>query len=120
MDIYRAELVELSKAPHNWGKIEKPDAKAVAVNPFCGDTIRMTLRVKNGVIKDAKFDGTGCVISKVSASQLTDYIIGKKISAVKNIDLAEVLKIVKMSVGIGRLKCAALCLQAIQEALKNL
>ncbi len=66
--------------PQNVGEIEKPDGFGSINNPICGDTTKLFLKIKDGVIEDAKFLSFGCAVTIASASVFTQQIKGKAIS----------------------------------------
>ncbi len=66
--------------PHNVGELENPEGMGAINNPVCGDTTKLYLRIKNGLIEDAKFLSFGCAVTIASASVLTEKIKGKEIS----------------------------------------
>jgi nitrogen fixation NifU-like protein len=113
-DIYRQNILDHYQNPRNWGTIENPDASAEDSNPLCGDRIRMDLKIKDGRIDDVKFSGTGCSISRASASMLTDEVIGKTLEEVKAIHRDDVLELLGIELGPVRLKCALLALKTLK------
>jgi nitrogen fixation NifU-like protein len=83
----RGERMELSektiehfKNPRNVGEIETPEGFGTVANPVCGDLTKLYLRVRGGVVEDAKFLSFGCAVTIASASVLTEKIKGKEIS----------------------------------------
>jgi nitrogen fixation NifU-like protein len=78
------ELNEKIKAhfrnPQNVGEIENPEGMGAINNPVCGDTTKLYLRIKDGVVEDAKFLSFGCAVTIASASVFTEKIKGKEIS----------------------------------------
>jgi nitrogen fixation NifU-like protein len=83
----RAEVLELNEKikehfrnPLNVGEMENPEGIGAIDNPICGDTTKLYLRIKNGVVEDAKFLSFGCAVTIASASVFTEKIKGKKIS----------------------------------------
>jgi nitrogen fixation NifU-like protein len=76
-DLYQEVILDHNRRPRNWGAIEKPDRAADGYNPLCGDKLRLTLRMDGDRIADLKFEGSGCAISKASASLMTDLVKGK-------------------------------------------
>lgn len=77
-DLYQEVILDHNRRPRNFRAID--DArKAEGYNPLCGDRLTVYLRVKDGRIEDASFQGSGCAISKASASLMTDSVIGKTI-----------------------------------------
>ncbi len=76
-DLYQEVILDHNRRPRNWGAIESPDRKADGYNPLCGDKLKLTLRMDGDRIADVKFEGSGCAISKASASLMTDLVKGK-------------------------------------------
>jgi nitrogen fixation NifU-like protein len=112
--------MEHYRAPHNAGKLKKPTAIFAMNNTLCGDKINVTLQIKDGVLKDFKFESNGCAISIASASMLSDAIIGKSVKDILKMDVNDVFEILKMKVGFNRIKCMMLPLNAVQGAINNL
>lgn len=114
--IYREHLIELYKSPNNYGTLEdKATHKSTEHNMNCGDEISIELIVKNGVVEDAKFNGSGCVISIVSSSMLTDKIKGMKLEDVKSLNREDIFDLLKVKLSPARIKCALLPLEALRK-----
>ena len=117
-DMYKEHILELYKSPSNFGILENATGEATEYNTTCGDEITVQLVVKNGIVKDVKFNGSGCVISLVSASLLTDKIKGMKTEEIRNLNKEDILKLLKIKVNPARIKCTLLALEATKRALK--
>ncbi len=117
-DIYREHILELYKNPSNFGALKNPTHEKTAHNSICGDEITVQLLVKDNIIQDIKFSGSGCVISMVAASILTDKIKGMNTKDIRKITGEDFLKTLKMKLNPARIKCALLALEAVKEALK--
>lgn len=78
-DLYQEILLEHSKRSEKSGKPSHVTCDARGYNPMCGDNIHVFLDVKEGRIHDVGFEGSGCVISKASASMMADAVRGKTI-----------------------------------------
>ena len=76
-ELYQEVIVDHSKNPRNFRKLEEADRTAVGHNPLCGDKLAVYLDVENGIVKDATFQGAGCAISTASASMMTEAVKGK-------------------------------------------
>jgi nitrogen fixation NifU-like protein len=74
------KLIEHFQNPRNVGIIEFPEGIATTTNPVCGDVTEIYLRIKDGVIEDAKFKSLGCAVTIASASVFTERIKGMEIS----------------------------------------
>jgi len=75
-DLYQEVILDHNKRPRNFRVIDNGQ-KAEGYNPLCGDRVTVYLQVKDGRIEDASFQGSGCAISKASASLMTDSVKGK-------------------------------------------
>ncbi len=117
MDIYTEELMDSYEHPHNRGKLEDANAEFRSHNPVCGDDITIYLSIEDGIIKDVKFDGDGCLISIASASMLTDAIKGKTMETVGKMGPEEIKKMIGIELGPVRLNCATLSLKALKGAV---
>ena len=84
-DLYQQVILDHSKSPRNFRKLETANRTAQGHNPLCGDNVTMYLQMEGEVIKDISFQGSGCAISKASASILTDSLKGKTKTEVKEL-----------------------------------
>jgi nitrogen fixation protein NifU and related proteins len=135
-DLYQEVILEHSKAPRNYRPLDTANRKAEGFNPLCGDHFTVYLDVQNDAIRDIAFQGSGCAISKASASMMTQSLKGKSIADAEKL-FAEFHKLVtgevkkngeakdlgKLSVFSGvseypaRVKCATLAWHALHAAL---
>ena len=76
------KIKEHFRNPQNVGEIENPEGMGAINNPVCGDTTKLYLRIKDGVVEDAKFLSFGCAVTIASASVFTEKIKGKEISKI--------------------------------------
>jgi nitrogen fixation NifU-like protein len=76
-DLYQEVILDHNRRPRNFRVIEGATRRAEGHNPLCGDRLSLYLRIEDDVIKDASFQGSGCAISKASASMMTDSVKGK-------------------------------------------
>ena len=79
-DLYQEVILDHNRRPHNFRVIEDGQ-RAEGFNPLCGDRVTVYLRVKDGRIEDVSFKGSGCAISKASASLMTDALKGQSVEA---------------------------------------
>jgi nitrogen fixation protein NifU and related proteins len=79
-DLYQEVILDHNRRPHNFRVIESPSAKQEGFNPLCGDRLTLYLTLEGDVIKDVAFQGSGCAISKASASLMTDALKGKSVN----------------------------------------
>ena len=119
-DMYRKQILELARDPHNYGKMESPITHEFKQENFlCGDGINVQLNVENGIIQDIKFQGQGCALCTASASLITDKVKSMETKDVENIGKEDVLEILNIPVTPGRMDCAIMTLEAIKNALKK-
>jgi len=142
-ELYQEVILEHSKTPRNFRELKPANRKAEGYNPLCGDHFTVYLEVedsngKEGRIRDIAFQGSGCAISKASASMMTQSVKGKsRAEAEKLFDTFHKLvtgqlpangnqaELGKLSVFGGvsefpvRVKCATLAWHTLRAALEN-
>ncbi len=77
-ELYQEMILEHYKNPRNYGEMPDADRNAEGFNPLCGDHICLHLKLRDGKVADAKFEGQGCAICTASASLMTQNIMGKE------------------------------------------
>jgi nitrogen fixation NifU-like protein len=137
-DLYKQVILDHNKSPRNFGVLQQYSHHAEGHNPLCGDQVNITLVLNGDVIEDLKFSGTGCAISKASASIMTTLVKGKIVEEAKKLfdefheiitkdpdaelDMDDVGKLVVFS-GVreypSRIKCASLPWHTLLNALEN-
>ncbi|OCX59951.1 SUF system NifU family Fe-S cluster assembly protein [Lysinibacillus sp. AR18-8] len=133
--LYRSVIMDHYKNPRNKGSLDENAVTIDMNNPTCGDRIHLTLKVTDGVVEDAKFDGEGCSISMSSASMMTQIIKGKKVEEAIELsdifskmmmgeeysdkyDLEDVEALQGVSQFPARIKCATLAWKAMEKGVK--
>lgn len=120
MDIYRENILEHYKHPHNFGHIHSPSASYTLYNSACGDKITMEITIDaNGLVSEVKFSGEGCAISQASASMLTDLIIGKSKDEIMKCTSEDIFSLLQTELTASRVKCALLPLEVLQKAVQS-
>lgn len=84
-ELYQSVILDHNRKPRNFGPLEEADRSADGYNPLCGDKIRVHLALDDDVVREVRFEGSGCAISKASASLMTE--------AVKNRSLPDALEL---------------------------
>ena len=84
-ELYQQVILDHYKNPRNYGTLEPHNHEAEGFNPLCGDHYNIRLEVEDGIIKKIMFDGTGCAISKASASVMTTLLEGKTLEEARKI-----------------------------------
>lgn len=121
-DFYREEILEHYTHPHHYGVLDHADITHEESNPLCGDRVRFDIRLDGDgqTIKDVRFSGVGCAISKASASMLSDLIIGRTLDEIKSLSKEDVLDELGIELGPVRLKCALLPLKVVKAGAYGL
>ncbi|WP_417899072.1 Fe-S cluster assembly sulfur transfer protein SufU [Bacillus haimaensis] len=135
--LYRQVIMDHYKNPRNKGKLEEDGITIEMNNPTCGDRIHLTLKVEDGKVADAKFDGEGCSISMASASMMTqavkglevekalalsqifyDMMLGKEYDG-EDLDLGDIEALQGVAKFPARIKCATLAWKAMEKGVKS-
>jgi nitrogen fixation protein NifU and related proteins len=133
--LYRQVIMDHYKNPRNNGVLE--DSVTVNLNnPTCGDRIQLTMKVEDGIVQEAKFEGEGCSISMSSASMMTQAVKGKKIEEAlqlskifsdmmlgkeydDSVDLGDIEALQGVCKFPARIKCATLAWKALEKGLNE-
>jgi nitrogen fixation NifU-like protein len=134
-DLYQEVVLDHGKRPRNFGPLEGATHHAEGLNPLCGDHFTVHAKVDGGVVREARFEGSGCAISKASASVMTGIVKGKTAEEIERIferfhklvtegpaeGSAEELGKLAVFGGVHeyptRVKCASLAWHALRAAL---
>lgn len=84
-ELYQEILLEHNSKPRNFRKLDQANHTADGFNPLCGDRISLYLQVEDGIITDVGFQGTGCAISRASASMMTQSIKGQNLETAQQV-----------------------------------
>lgn len=113
-DLAREVILDHFKEPRNFGAIEDADISYEDNNPFCGDEIRIDIKLSDGMIEEIKFSGRGCSISMAAASMLTEEVIGERLETIKEFGKEEMLELLGIRLGPVRVKCGLLALKVLK------
>ena len=134
-DLYQEVILDHGKRPRNFGPLEGATASAEGLNPLCGDHLVLQVKVADGRVQEARFTGTGCAISRASASVMTGLVKGKSAREIDAMFEAfhrlvtegprpgEEESMGKLAIFAGvhefpaRVKCASLAWHALRQAL---
>jgi nitrogen fixation protein NifU and related proteins len=137
-ELYQQVILDHNKSPRNFKRIDNANKFAEGFNPLCGDKINIYLIVENDIVKDISFQGSGCAISKASASLMSSIVKGKTVKEAgelfnkfhslitgkldDNFDLEELGKLAVFA-GVRefpvRVKCASLAWHTMMSAIKE-
>lgn len=133
-ELYQQVIIDHSKKPRNFQKVEGANRTAEGHNPLCGDYITLYLQVQGDVIQKVGFEGSGCAISKASASMMTDSVKGKTRAEAESLfekfhhlvigeggldDLGKLAAFSGVSEFPVRVKCATLAWHTLRAALEG-
>jgi nitrogen fixation NifU-like protein len=136
-DLYQEVILDHGRRPRNFHRVEGANREAEGLNPLCGDHYKLTLRVDGDRILDAGFEGTGCAISKASASLMTSAVKGKTVGEAEALfsrfhrmvtegpqssppeELGKLAALSGVSEFPTRVKCASLAWHALRSALAD-
>ena len=76
-ELYQQVILDHNKKPRNFRKLDNANHTAEGYNPLCGDQLTIYLDLEDGLVKEVGFEGSGCAISKASASMMTQAVKGK-------------------------------------------
>jgi nitrogen fixation NifU-like protein len=135
-DLYQEVILDHHKRPRNFGPLPEASRHADGFNPLCGDRLTVHLDVADGVIRDVRFEGAGCAISRASASLMTDAVKGRPVEEAERlfdefrrmvtagVDEAVEESLGKLTVFCGvrefpsRVKCASLAWHTLHAAIE--
>ena len=136
-DLYQEVILDHNRQPRNFGALPGANRRAEGFNPLCGDRVTVEVEMQDGVVQDIRFQGSGCAISKASASMMTESMKGRTRVEAEALfqefhrlltgdaaapDPAALGKLVVFS-GVRefpvRVKCATLAWHTLRSALEN-
>ena len=130
--LYRSVIMDHYKNPRNKGVLDNGSMTVDMNNPTCGDRIRLTFDIEDGIIQEAKFEGEGCSISMSSASMMTEAVKGHSLGEAMQMsqeftkmmlgedyniteDMGDVEALQGVSQFPARIKCATLAWKALEK-----
>jgi len=135
-ELYQEVILDHNKQPRNCYVMDCANRSADGHNPLCGDTVKVYLRIEDGIIEEISFQGAGCAICTASTSLMTESVTGKTVEEAKNLfdefhnmltGVAEEqgLELGKLQVFEGvreypvRVKCATLAWHTLNAAMED-
>lgn len=118
-ELYRENILDHYKNPHNRGVLSSFNYAHQEVNPLCGDQLTVYLQVEHNRIAAASFEGSGCAISQAAASLFTDLIKNKRLAEIQHYGPWTIFDLLGVRISYTRSKCALLCLKTVQTMVKE-
>lgn len=137
-ELYQEVILDHTRQPRNKGALAQTSHQAEGFNPLCGDKVNLFLSIKEGVIEDICFDGSGCAISTASVSMLTEHLKGRPVAEVAPLfkkfhdvvtgekeldedgpDLGKLVIFQGVRDYVSRVKCATLCWHTLLAAIEG-
>ena len=117
-DDYTDKVMEHYEHPRNVGMVDDANGAGVVGNPACGDVMKLTIRVEDGIIKDAKFKTFGCGAAIATSSMVTEMVIGKTLDEALDISNKSVMEALG---GLPKVKrhCSVLAEDALRAAIED-
>jgi nitrogen fixation NifU-like protein len=117
-DLYQDRILDHYEQPFHRGPCRGATHWHEATNPFCGDRIRIELRVNDqDLVEELFFQGEGCCVSQAAASMLVEHFQGKTLDAARSFDPTQMLSLFGAPLTITRKKCCLLPWQVLQAAI---
>ncbi len=116
--MYNEKVLKTFANPRNVGVIENPDGEGTVGNATCGDIMRITLRIKDDIIEDAKFQTFGCTAAIVTSSTATEMIKGKSIEEALKLTNSQVIEELE-GLPPQKIHCSVLAEEAIKKAIDD-
>lgn len=112
---YKEEILDIYSEKPNFGILSGRTHSFNIKNDICDDEINLELKIEDGIIRDAKYTGHGCVISIVSAELLTEKIKGMKLEDAKKLTKVDLDKLFGIEIIPLKIKCELLVLDCLRQ-----
>jgi len=116
--MYNQKVMEAFANPQNVGVIENPSGEGTVGNASCGDIMKITLKIENDVIVDAKFQTFGCAAAIATSSTATQMIIGMTVDEALQVTNAKVVEELE-GLPPQKMHCSVLAEEAIKKAIED-
>jgi len=134
--IYKQVIIDRSRRPKHRKTLARPDIEQEGVNPSCGDELRLSLRIEDGRIAEAAYEGHGCAISQAAADLMADALEGRTLEEAhelaagfkrmirgeevgSDLELGDLRALEGIRRLHARVKCATLPFTTLQQALSG-
>lgn len=116
--MYNQKVMEAFANPKNVGVIENASGEGTVGNASCGDIMKITLKIENDIIVDAKFQTFGCAAAIATSSTATEMIIGMTVDEALQVTNAKVVEVLE-GLPPQKLHCSVLAEEAIKKAIED-
>lgn len=118
-ELYRQNILEHYRFPHNKRALQDATLTGKGYNASCGDSLDLYLSLKGDRVSDASFEGEGCAVSIAAVSMLTDKVKDKTLDELRALAPGDIYNMLGVKISQGRVNCALLGYEAMQQALKK-
>jgi len=120
MDMYKEIILDHYKNPRNTEEIDKPDTEIKnSSSESCGDTINLSLKIKNNIITKIMQKTQGCALSRASMSLLSEYAKGKTLDEINNMTPEKLYQIIGFEPSISRTNCVLISIETLKSAIEK-
>jgi nitrogen fixation NifU-like protein len=116
--LYNEKVIEHFKNPRNVGEMENPDGVGRVGDPVCGDVMELYIKVKDGIVVDAKFKTFGCAAAIATSSMVTEMVKGKRVEEALKISNKAVVEALD-GLPPAKVHCSVLAEDALKAAIEN-
>ncbi|MCQ2387472.1 MAG: Fe-S cluster assembly scaffold protein NifU [Clostridia bacterium] len=116
--MYNEKVMETFQNPKNVGEIENPDGEGMVGNEVCGDIMKITLRIENDIIVDAKFKTFGCAAAIATSSTATEMVKGMTVDEALKVTNKKVIEVLG-GLPPQKIHCSVLAEEAIKKAIED-
>ena len=119
MNFYKEDLLDHYQNPRNARALAKYTHRQLSLNPTCGDKVEIYVDCVGDMVESVAFVSSGCVLSTAAASKFSLQIIGLSKEHIQSLDHEYMIQLMGMQLGINRMQCILLPLQALKKSLET-
>lgn len=116
---FPTNILDHYEDPYHHGSCDRPTHRGEQLEGGCGDTILVELQVVDNVIKEAWFQGDGCILSQSAASFMVEYLEGKSLEELEKLSASQLERLMEFRLALEQIECCKLPVLAAQSAGEN-
>lgn len=117
--MYHERLMAYYKDTRFRGHLSDVTVQSGEINPSCGDTITLYVRIDDNQIADIRFDAQGCVMTQAAAALLCESVLGSGVMHASKVSPEDMKALIGIELGLNRLRCVLLPLEALHTAIRK-